>query len=259
MKDLNIILKTSAEVSRIRRSCRLIEGILKKLDAFITPGITTQDIEVFCNKQIESGLANSSALDFEGFPSTVCTSVNSIAVHGLPGALVLNDGDILTVDISLNIDGWHGDSARTYIAGKGGTDAVRLQKAACASTLAGIRAAVAGNSLGDIGWAISRTARKWGCSVVEKFAGHGIGRELHEDPLILPSGEPDTGIRIVPGMVFTIEPVLTLGSGDVRPFGDGWAFVTKDGSMSAQYEHTLAVFSNRTEVLTNGKLSFYYE
>ncbi|RKX91347.1 MAG: type I methionyl aminopeptidase [Spirochaetes bacterium] len=257
MKDENILLKTSAEVNRIRRSCNLVEGILEKLETFIVPGISTLEIEEVCKSTIKSAMANSSALHFKGFPSTICTSVNSVAVHGIPDQTVLDDGDILTVDISLNLDGWHGDSARTYIAGTGNNDVLRLQKAAYAATLAGINSAVSGRRLGDVGWAIETAAKKWGCSVVKKFAGHGIGRDLHEDPVILPYGKKNTGLRIIPGMVFTIEPVVVLGSGDVKLMGDGWSFVTNDGSLSAQYEHTLAVFSNRTEVLTSEKLSFH--
>lgn len=258
MRADNVKLKTSAEVNRIRRSCKLVEEILKKLDYFIMPGISTKEIENFCNFNIQSTLASSSALDYKGFPSTVCTSVNSVAVHGIPSDTVLENGDIITVDISLNLDGWHGDGARTYIAGKGSSDVLRLQKAAMYATLAGIRASVSGKRLGDIGWAIEKAVKKWGCSVVPKFAGHGLGRELHEDPVILSYGDKNSGIRVIPGMVFTIEPVVTLGSGNVKQLGDGWSFVTSDGSLSAQYEHTLAIFSNRTEVLTDKTLSFQY-
>ncbi len=258
MRNGSIRLKTSAEVNRIRRSCRLIESILEDLESMIVPGITTDEIARFCNSKIDSGYARSSVMNCKGFPKSVCTSVNSIAAHGIPSEKVLDEGDIITVDISLSIDGWHGDSARTYIAGNGSGDALRLRKAAYAATMAGIRAAAAGNTLGDIGWAIERTAKMWGCSVVEKFAGHGIGAALHEDPMILPSGEKGTGLRIVPGMVFTVEPVLTLGSGEVSSFKDGWSFVTSDGSLSAQYEHTVAVFTDRTEVLTDDSLTFYY-
>ncbi len=258
MYESEIRLKTSLEVNRIKRSCRLIENILNDLEQIINTGISTNDVAAFCGALIKEGCASSSAFEYNGFPATICTSVNNIAVHGVPGNNILNRGDILTVDISLNIDGWHGDSARTYLVGKAAREAVRLQKAALSATVAGIHAAKAGNRLGDIGYAIEKTAHRWGCSVIEKFAGHGIGIKLHEEPLILPTGKKKTGIRIVPGMVFTIEPVLTLGSGEVTPLGDGWSFITKDGSLAAQYEHTIAVFSNRTEVLTKAELSFNY-
>ncbi len=257
MRDDTILLKTSVEVNRIRRSCSLVERILDALETVIAPGISTLEIEEICKSALKSAMANSSALNFKGFPSTICTSVNSVAVHGIPDHTVLENGDILTVDISLNLDGWHGDSARTYVAGTGSNDVLRLQKAAYAATVAGINAAVSGKRLGDVGWAIETAVKKWGCSVVRKFAGHGIGRDLHEDPVILPYGEKNTGLRIIPGMVFTIEPVVVLGRGDVKQMDDGWSFVTSDGSLSAQYEHTLAVFSDRTEVLTDDNLSIH--
>ncbi len=258
MHDLNVLLKTSLEVNRMRRPARLVESILSFLENIIKPGITTGDIADFCSERITQGWALSSAKGFNGFPATICTSVNNVAVHGIPGTDILRDGDIITVDISLNIDGWHGDSARTYIAGEGSKDILRLQKAARTATEAGIRAAVAGKRIGDIGWNIEKVARRWGCSVIDKFAGHGIGLQLHEDPLVLPTGERATGTPLVPGMVFTIEPVLTLGSGEVTPLGDGWSFITADGRPAAQYEHTVAIFSSRTEVLTDSSLTFYY-
>ena len=258
MREQNIHLKTSLEVERMRRPARLVESILSSLEDLMEEGVTTGDIAAFCSKRIEAGWAASSAKGYKGFPATICTSLNNVAVHGIPGDVSLRTGDILTVDISLNIDGWHGDSARTYVVGTGSEDIMRLQKAARAATEAGIRAARAGKRIGDIGWSIEKTARRWGCSVIEAFAGHGIGLELHEDPLVLPTGEKSTGIPIVPGMVFTIEPVLTLGCGTVTPLGDGWSFITADGSFAAQYEHTVAIFSSRTEVLTDSSLTFHF-
>ncbi len=258
MRDQNIQLKTSLEVSRMRRPAHLVESILSTLENVIEPGVTTEAIAAFCSGKITEGCALSSAKGYNGFPATICTSVNNVAVHGIPGNDPLRNGDILTVDLSLNIDGWHGDSARTYIVGEGSKDVLRLQKAARAATEAGIRAAMAGKRIGDIGWNIEKVARRWGCSVIEKFAGHGIGLQLHEDPLILPTGEKSTGTPLVPGMVFTIEPVLALGSSEVTSLGDGWSFITTDGSPTAQYEHTVALFSGRTEVLTDNSLTFYY-
>ncbi len=243
----------------MRRPARLVSSILSELETIIRSGISTGDIADFCSKKIEGGWARSSTKGYRGYPSTICTSLNNVAVHGVPGDILLAEGDILTVDISLNLDGWHSDSARTYIVGKGSQDILRLQNAARDATGAGILAAVAGKRIGDIGWHIEKAARRWGCSVIEKFAGHGIGLALHEDPLIFSSGERSTGLPIVPGMVFTIEPVVTLGTGEVTPLGDGWAFITKDGNPTAQIEHTVAIFSNRTEVLTDSNLSFYYQ
>ncbi len=258
MKEQNIPLKTSLEVNRMRRPGKLIAAILSRLKNRITEGITTREIEEYCQAMIARGFARSSAKGYGGFPSVICTSVNNIAVHGVPNDTLLIEGDILTVDISLNIEGWHGDSALTFIVGKGSRDIIRLKKTALSATLAGIKAARAGNRLGDIGWAIEKTARRWGCSVIDLFAGHGIGLNLHENPLVLSAGEKATGLPIVPGMVFTIEPVITLGTGKVKPLGDGWGYITADGNPTAQYEHTIAVFSDRTDVLTDEMLSFNY-
>ncbi len=259
MKNDDVKLKTSIEVTRIAASCRIIESIFKELEQFIVSGISTIEISDFCNKSMNKKQANSSAFGYKGFPSTICTSVNTVAVHGLPGKCILKDGDIITVDIVLNINGWHGDGAYTYLIGSVKNDILRLYKAAKEATFSGIKAARAGRRIGDIGYAISTTAERWGCSVVEELAGHGIGLNVHEDPVILPVGESDTGLPIVPGMVFTIEPVLTLGSGKITTLDDGWSIVTADGKYTAQFEHTIAIFGKRTEVLTNTELSYEFK
>jgi len=256
MKNMDVKFKTSLEVARIRKSGKLLEKVFLDLGFFIIPGISTQDISDFCTEIITKNNANLSLKGYKGYPSAVCTSVNSIAVHGLPGEYVLNEGDIITVDIIIDIDGWYGDGAYTYMVGTVNNDVLRLYKAAKEATFAGIKAARAGKRMGDIGFAISKTASRWGCSVLEELAGHGIGLSIHEDPVVLPTGEADLGLPIVPGMVFTIEPVLTLGNGKIRTLEDGWSIVSDDGQFTAQFEHTIAIFSNHTEVLTNPELSF---
>ena len=256
MRNEDVRFKTSLEVARIRRSCVIIESIFIELESIISPCASTDEIADFCKASMDRKFAKSSALGYRGYPSSVCTSVNSVAVHGLPSEYLLADGDIITVDIILNTDGWHGDGACTYIVGKGDPDIVRLSRAAKEATNAGIKAARAGNRLGDIGFAISNTAARWGCSVLESLAGHGIGVDVHEDPVVLPVGEPHTGMPVVPGMVFTIEPVLTLGTGKTRILEDGWSIITADGRQTAQFEHTVAIFGKRTEVLTKPELSF---
>ena len=259
MRHEDVRFKTSLEVSRIKRSCRIIESIFDDLGPFIIPGKSTNEIADFCKISMDKKFARSSILGYKGYPSTICTSVNSVAVHGLPGEYILAEGDIITVDIILNTDGWHGDGAYTYIVGKGNADILRLYRAAKEATNAGIKAAKAGNRLGDVGFAISNTAARWGCRVFESLAGHGIGLDVHEDPVVLPIGEPHVGLPVVPGMVFTIEPVLTIGSGKIRTMDDGWSIVTEDGRQTAQFEHTIAIFGNRTEVLTKPELSFEFE
>ena len=184
------------------------------------------------------------------FPGTICASVNNVAAHGIPTAAQLEEGDVLTLDITVSVNGWHGDAAWTFLVGGGGPDARRLLRAAWAANLAGIRAARAGGRLGDVGEAVQEAARRHGCSVIEDYVGHGIGRVMHEDPMVPNFGQHDTGTRIVPGMVFTVEPMLNLGSQATHVSSDGWTLVTTDGSLSAQFEHTVAVFRDYTEVLT---------
>jgi len=245
-----IPLKTSLEVARMKKAGKIAEGILRDAAAIVNPGISTGAIDDFCRKKIAEYGAVSSLLNYKEYPAVSCVSVNNVAAHGLPGDYILVDGDIVSIDISLNYNGWHGDSAWTFNVGKGSPDIRRLTKAAWKATMAGISQASAGGRMGDIGAAIETVAASLGCRILEKFVGHGIGINLHEEPMVLNTGKAGTGIPIVPGMVFTIEPILSLGKADVKVLDDGWSIVTRDGSFCAQYEHTVAIFSNRTEVLT---------
>ncbi len=251
-----IPFKTTLEVNRMKIAGRIAENILKETANIIKPGIKTKEIDFFCDSLIKKNNAVSSLKNYKDYPAVSCISVNNVAAHGLPGDYLLIDGDILSIDISLSYDGWHGDSAWTYIVGKGSPDTRRLQKAAWKATIQGIKAAKAGGRLGDIGSAIEKTTKSYGCSVLENFVGHGIGVKLHEEPMILNTGEVNTGMPIVPGMVFTIEPILSLGNPDVKILDDGWSIVTKDGSLSAQFEHTVAILSKSTSVLTYSGNSF---
>jgi len=203
---------------------------------------------------------------YKGYPASICTSVNNVAAHGVPGSYELQPGDLISVDISAQIEGWHGDGAWTYVVGEALPDSRRLLKAAWQATMSGIEAAKAGARLGDVGAAIEESARRYGCSVLDKFVGHGIGLGMHEEPMVLNFGKRGTGQPIVPGMVLTIEPIVCLGIPEAHVLGDGWSIVTDDNSLCAQYEHTVAVFSDKTEVLTfsagnkirNGDLPPYF-
>lgn len=248
--EKEIPLKTSLEVSRIRRTCRLIETLFLELKRTIRPGMTTVEVSRFCDTLLRAGGGQSALKGYRGFPESICTSVNNVAAHGIPGNYVLRSSDIISVDITAHIDGWYGDSAWTYLLGEGTPDTRRLLKAAWQATMAGINAARAGGRLGDIGAAVQDAARKLGCSVLDKFVGHGIGIEMHEEPMVLNFGTAGTGQPIVPGMVFTVEPILCLGSPNAHLLKDGWSIVTSDSSLCAQYEHTVAVFRDRTEILT---------
>jgi len=245
-----IPMKTSLEVNGIRKASLIAAGVLSSLPNILKSGITAADINRYCEEELKKKGAKSSLRGYRGFPKSICTSVNHVAAHGIPDHRQLNDGDIITVDLTVEYNGWHGDAAWTYAVGRIGSDARRLIKAAWQATAEGCRAAMAGSRFGDIGEAIQRTAERFGCRVLESFVGHGIGRHMHEEPMVLNSGERDTGRPIAPGLVFTIEPILTIGRGEVKTLEDGWTVVEGDGSLCAQFEHTVAIFSRRTEVLT---------
>lgn len=198
---------------------------------------------------------------YRGFPSAICTSVNNVIAHGKPDDYYLEDGDVITVDTTVSVDGWFGDGAWTYSVGNKTPDITRLIKTAWQASLKGILSAKSGNFIGDIGKAIEGAVINTGCSVAQDYAGHGIGRNIHEEPVIPNFGEKNSGIRIVPGMVFTIEPMVALGESSVKKTGDGWTLITADNSMSAQFEHTVAVFRDYTEILTfsTGKIEDYLD
>jgi methionyl aminopeptidase len=248
--DSEISLKTSVDVARIRRASRMAERCLRYLAPIVRAGISTLELDRLAGRFLEENDAVPALRGYRGFPGCICTSVNNVAAHGIPSNRELEPGDLLSIDITVSVNGWHGDAAWTYLVGEGTPDSRRLVRAAWTASLAGTRAAVAGNRIGDVGAAIQEAARRFGCTVIEDYVGHGIGRALHEDPMVLNFGTADTGLRIVPGMVFTVEPMLNLGRRDVHVSSDGWTLVTTDGSLSAQFEHTLAVFRDYTEVLT---------
>lgn len=248
--DAQISLKTSVDVARVRRACRAAEKCLRSLAPCVRVGISTGELDRLAGRFLEQSGALPALRGYRGFPGIICTSVNNVAAHGIPSNRLLESGDVLTIDVTASVDGWHGDAAWTFLVGEGTPDGRRIVRAAWIASLAGIRAAEAGGRLGDLGAAIQEEARRNGCTVVEDYVGHGIGKMMHEDPVVANIGAPDTGLRIVPGMVFTVEPILTLGTGDVQVLGDGWTLVTTDGSLSAQFEHTLAIFRDYTEVLT---------
>ncbi|HVP19974.1 MAG TPA: type I methionyl aminopeptidase [Spirochaetia bacterium] len=248
--DAEVSLKTSIDVARIRRACRVAEGCLRFLAGYVLPGVTTEALDALAARFLTTHKATSALRGYRGFPCCICTSVNNVAAHGIPSNRVLEDGDLVSLDITVNVDGWFGDAAWSFIVGAGSPDSRRLLRAAWKASVFGVMAAKAGNHFGDIGAAIQRAARDHGCSVIEDYVGHGIGRAMHEDPMVLNFGKAATGLRIVPGMVFTVEPMLNLGSREVHVSSDGWTLVTSDGSLSAQFEHTVAVFRDSTEVLT---------
>jgi methionyl aminopeptidase len=248
--EREISLKTSVDVAYIRRACRIAEKCLSFLKEHVKPGVTTRQLDGLAEGFLKQAGAMPALRGYRGFPGCLCTSVNNVAAHGVPTDQKLELGDILSLDITVSVAGWYGDSAWTFLVGEGRPDTRRLLKAAWGACMAGIRQARAGNRIGDVGNAIQEASRKHGCSVIEDYVGHGIGRAMHEDPMVLNFGEQDTGIRIVPGMVFTVEPIVSLGSPEVAAASDGWTLATADGSLAAQFEHAVAIFRDYTEVLT---------
>ena len=250
-----IPLKTAIDVARIRRSCRVVEDTLKYLAEVICEGITTQEIDRLAGEYIVGRGGSPALKGYRGFPCAICASVNNVAAHGIPGSYRLGKGDVVTIDTTIELNGWHGDAAWTYIVGKASPDTERLLRAAWQANLAGLMSIEAGANLGDVGNAISRAATRLGCSVIQDYVGHGIGRDLHEEPYVPNYGERGQGLRIVPGMVFTVEPIVSLGDKKVRVLDDGWTVITNDGSLTAQFENTVAVFKDRVEVLTLSSFS----
>ncbi len=246
-------LKTRLESERLRQAAEALERVLADLATVIKPGITTMDIEHVARLALSRHGLEGILEGYDGYPNLICASVNNVAAHGLPAAIELREGDLVTVDLSAQRSGFKADAAWTYGAGRLGTEQRRLIRGAWKATLAGAAAARAGGRVGDIGAAIVREASRAGCSVVRMFTGHGIGTELHEPPVVPHVAEPGSGEPIVSGMVLNIEPVLTLGSGEVVLLDDGWSYITADGTLAAQFEVTVSVRADRTDVLTLGR------
>ena len=250
---MNVTIKTAAEQDMMRAAGRLAASVLDMIEPFVQPGVTTQELDQRCHDFIVDELKSIPAnLNYRGFPKTICTSVNHVVCHGIPGDKRLKNGDIINIDVTVIRDGFHGDTSRMYFAGTAPVLARRLTAACYESMWHGIRAVKPGAQLGDIGHAIQTFAESNGFSVVREYCGHGIGQVYHEDPQVLHYGKPGTGLELKPGMTFTIEPMINAGRRDVRLLPDGWTVVTKDQSLSAQWEHTILVTEDGYEVLTLG-------
>lgn len=272
-----IHLKTPEEIEKLRASCRLAAETLRVVGAEIRPGMTTRQIDDLVFDYITSRGAYPAPLHYRGFPASVCTSVNNVVCHGIPDdKTVLKESDIVNIDVttflpddlekgrSLVIDrkrplptdrrrgtrGFHGDTNATFIVGETSERAARLVEIARESMWRGIDQVKPGKRIGDIGHAIQSYVESLGCSIVRDYCGHGIGREFHEEPTVNHFGRPGTGVRLVPGMTFTIEPMVNAGSYHVKLLSDQWTVVTRDGSLSAQFEHTVLVTEDGCEVLT---------
>ncbi|MBF0311251.1 MAG: type I methionyl aminopeptidase [Magnetococcales bacterium] len=245
-----IIIKTAAEIEKMRATSRLAALTLKMIEPHIKPGITTDTLNDICHRFIVEHGAVPSPLNYKGFPKSICTSVNQQVCHGIPSDRVLRGGDIINVDITTCLDGFHGDTSATFFVGQPAPQAEKIVRVARECLDRGIHAVRPGARLGDIGAAVDAHARANRCSVVREYCGHGIGRQFHEEPSVLHYGTRGDGPELLPGMIFTIEPMINLGKAAIRHLPDRWTVVTKDHSLSAQFEHTLLVTPTGCEILT---------
>lgn len=246
-----IVLKTNRELSLMREACRISAGALRVAGEAVQPGVTTEEIDRIAYEYIIKQGAKPNFLNYNGFPATACISINDEVIHGIPSKKrVIKEGDIVSIDLGAVLDGYNGDNAATFAAGKINHEAERLINTTRESLYKGIEAAVAGGRIGDISSAVQTYCEERGFSVVRDFVGHGIGAKLHEDPSVPNYGTPGRGVRLLPGMTLAIEPMINMGGYEVRQLSDGWTIKTKDGGLSAHFEHTVAITADGPKILT---------
>ena len=249
-RQYKIRLKSQQDVEQIRRAGRLTVATLEMVAAALRPGMATDDINTLVHEFTLAHGARPAPLNYRGFPKSVCVSVNDEICHGIPGQRVLEPGDIVNVDVTPILDGYYADANQTFFVGAPGPDAIKIVAVARECLRRGMAAVRPGATTGDIGWAIQNYAESQGCSVVREFVGHGVGFDFHEPPQILHYGKPGSGVALVPGMVFTIEPMINLGRRELYILDNQWTAVTEDGSLSAQFEQTCLVTAEGVESLT---------
>lgn len=246
-----IVLKTKRELDLMREACRISANALKEAGRAVEPGVSTKEIDDIVRKYIQKQGATPSFLGYGGFPASACISVNDVVIHGIPSKKqILKKGDIVSIDIGAFIGGYHGDNAYTFACGDISKEAQALLDATKESLYEGIKVAVAGNRIGDIGNAVQTYAEARSYSVVRDFVGHGVGAKLHEDPSVPNYGTPGRGVRLLPGMTIAIEPMITAGKYDVRVLDDDWTTVTVDGSLAAHFEHSIAITPDGPVIMT---------
>ena len=245
-----IRLKDRVDIEGIRKTGRLVLDTLELVESVIRPGITTDAINSLVHDFTKKNGAIPAPLHYRGFPKSVCVSVNEVVCHGIPGERLLHEGDIANVDVTSILNEYYADANKTFFVGTPGSDAQKIVRVARKSLKVGMSMVRPGNTIGDIGWAIQRYVEGQGCSVVREFTGHGLGFEFHEPPQVPHFGSRGEGIVLVPGMVFTIEPMVNLGKKEIRILEDNWTAVTDDGSLSAQFEQTILVTEDGFESLT---------
>jgi methionyl aminopeptidase len=244
-----MVIKTAGEIAMMDDANRIVHRVLDGLAALIAPGVTTGELDRYAEREIRAAGAAPAFLNYKGYPATLCTSVNDVIVHGIPGGTRLEEGDIVGIDCGVLYNGYYGDAARTFAVGKVGSEAHRLMDVTRQALELAVREVKPGARLGDIGAAVQRHVEAHGYSVVREFVGHGIGTALHEDPQVPNYGEPGHGPRLKPGVVLAIEPMVNAGGPGVKFDSDGWTARTEDGSLSAHYEYSVAVTENGARVL----------
>lgn len=252
MAGSQIAIRSADEIAMARRAGALAADVLNMIAEHVRPGVTTDELDRLCHDHIVNvQQAIPANIGYHGYPKTICASVNHVICHGIPSAKQLKNGDIVNIDVALNKDGWFGDTSRMYFVGQPSTLAKRLVRTTYEAMRAGILAVRPGATLGDIGYAIQTVAHGQGFSVVREYCGHGIGSIYHDEPQVLHFGKPGEGLTLKPGMIFTIEPMINAGKATTKHLPDGWTVVTKDHSLSAQWEHMVAVTESGFEVLTH--------
>jgi methionyl aminopeptidase len=249
-EDRRIKIHDESGFTGMRKAGRLAAEVLDFITPHVQPGVTTEELDRLCHDFIVERNAIPAPLNYRGFPKSICTSINHVVCHGIPGPRKLLEGDIVNIDVTVILDGWHGDSSRMYAAGKIGVQAQKLIDVTYEAMMRGIETVRPGATVGDIGFAIQSFAEKQRFSVVRDFCGHGIGRIFHDTPSILHFGRPGTGPELKTGMFFTVEPMINAGKFDVKILEDGWTAVTRDTKLSAQFEHTVGVTEAGHEIFT---------
>ncbi len=246
-----IVLKTGRELKIMREACRISAGALKTVGLAVEPGVTTAQLDELAEDYIRSRGGVPNFKNYQGYPATACISINNEVIHGIPSRnRKLKQGDIVSVDLGAKFEGFHGDNAATFACGDISCEAKRLMDITEQSLYKGIAAAVSGGRVGDIGYAVQSFVEENGFSVVRKFVGHGVGRELHEAPEVPNFGTAGRGIRLMPGMTLAIEPMVNSGGSDVKILPDGWTVLTTDGSLSAHFEHTVVITADGPKIMT---------
>jgi len=251
---MNVTTKSADDIAKMRIAGRLAAEVLDMIGPHVVPGVSTEQLDKICHDYIvNEQQAIPAPLNYRGFPKSICTSVNHVVCHGIPADKKLKNGDIINIDITVIKDGYHGDTSRMFMVGKPTVQGQRVAQISYDSMMMGIEKIRPGAHLGDIGATIQRYVEAQHCSVVREYCGHGIGRVFHEDPQVLHYGKPGTGIVLEEGMTFTVEPMVNVGKRFVKLLPDGWTVITKDRSLSAQWEHTCLVTADGFEILTLGE------